>query len=148
MDQRIALVFTGQKLFVVWRQGEVGLKVKLQTLDAIIRAKLVYGLEGCCLTASMTSHLNAFHLMGLRRILQMDTTFINRSNANAMVLQRANAAVGAREGEKRIRLLADYLRDKACALFAHNVRGVFSDPFRQTSFGGILWIGISRRLKE
>ena len=61
----------------------------------------------------MISHLNAFHLKRLRSILQLDTTFINRANTNAMVMKKANEAVGAKEGENRIKLFADYLREKA-----------------------------------
>jgi hypothetical protein len=37
--------------------------------------------------------LDAFHLKGLRKILDMTITYVNRANSSRVVFQRANAIV-------------------------------------------------------
>ena len=39
----------------------------------------------------MRNRLRAFQLRGLRQILRIRTTFVNRSNTNSFVLRQANA---------------------------------------------------------
>ena len=47
----------------------------------------MYSLEAVHLTGSLCKKLNAFHLRGLRKILRVQTTFVNRQNANERVYQ-------------------------------------------------------------
>ena len=53
--------------------------------------------EACNLepTESAGKLLNTFQLKGLRKILQLHTTFINRSNTNEYMYKRANEVTNA-----------------------------------------------------
>ena len=66
---------------------------KLIIFDAVVRSKLMYGLESAQPSESLESKLDAFPLKGLRKILGMTRTFISRGNTNALVYNRANAEV-------------------------------------------------------
>ena len=63
---------------------------KLIVFDAVIRTKLLYGLESAQLNESAKKKLDTFQLKGLRNILKLKTTFIDRSNTNEEVFRRAN----------------------------------------------------------
>ena len=63
---------------------------KITTLDAVIRAKLLYGLDSAQLTPSQQRRIEVFQLKGLRNILKMKTTYVERNNSNAEVFRRAN----------------------------------------------------------
>ena len=66
---------------------------KLIIFDAVIKSKLMYGLESAQLNDSLKNKLDVFQLKGLRKILGLTTTFINRENTNALVYQKANEEV-------------------------------------------------------
>eukprot|EP00975_Prorocentrum_lima_P023355 4911311-Prorocentrum_lima.AAC.1 len=53
----------------------------------------MYGLQGAFLTKEHLRALDVFQMKGLRRILHLQTTFVNRANSNAMVLQKAEEAI-------------------------------------------------------
>ena len=72
------------KLFAFWREGNVTIKATMLFYDAIVRSKLVYGLESLCLGANQSSQLDALQLKGLRRILRLYTTFIDKANATKL----------------------------------------------------------------
>ena len=75
------------KLMPYWKATSASKKWKLVIYDAIIRSKLLYGLETVHLTDAMAKSLDVFQLKGLRKILNMTTTFVNRANPNERVLQ-------------------------------------------------------------
>ena len=131
------------KLFTFWREGDVSTRTKMLVFDAIVRSKLVYGLESMCLGANHRSQMDAFQLKGLRRILRLDTTFINRANTNKVVFLEANKAVGWKPGAgPLIRTFSSYLNSKSVKLCAHVLRASDQDVLRQVCF----WKG-SNRLK-
>ncbi len=88
MGQCFALL---NKLHHFFRHSSCPTKFKLTTFDAVIRSKLVYGLEMVHLPQHLLSKLNALQLKGLRKILHLDTTFVNRENSNKRVFEVANA---------------------------------------------------------
>lgn len=57
---------------------------------AVIKSKLSYGLESLKMKQSVKEKLDRFHLKGLRKILKMKTTYVNRNNTNIEELRRAN----------------------------------------------------------
>ena len=75
------------KLFPYWKATDASNTWKLIVFDAVIRSKLLYGLETVQLTQAMCKNIDDFQLRGLRKILSMNTTFINRANINAKVCQ-------------------------------------------------------------
>ena len=82
-----------KKLDLFWRHSDCQIKTKILVQDAVIRSKLLYGLESAELTSSDLKRLDVFQLKGLRKIMKMETTYINRANTNQRVFERTNSAI-------------------------------------------------------
>ena len=78
-------ILSSSKLHPRWR---------LRVYHAVIQNKLIYGLETVHLTQSTLKKINVFHLRGLRSILGLETTFVNRRNTNEFVLRTASEHAG------------------------------------------------------
>ena len=95
VNKRISECFlTWKRLETFWKHSDCSVKVKLNIYDAVVRAKLIYGLETVQVNDSLKQKIDAFQLKGLRQILKMQTTFVNRGNTNELVFRRANALAG------------------------------------------------------
>jgi len=81
---------TANKLKLFWNKANTTIKWKLQVYDAIIRSKLLYGLETMQLTQNEKARINAHQIKGIRRILGIPPTHIDRSWTNELVLKKAN----------------------------------------------------------
>ena len=103
--------------------------------DAVVRSKLVYGLDVTRLPYHVLQKLDAFQLKGLRKILKMDTTFVKRSNTNQRVFKWANKEKNKNNiPGKNVKPFSEYITDKQQALVKHIARLDDSDPLRQCTF--------------
>lgn len=75
-------IATCRRLKLFWDKANTSIKWKIQVFTAIIRSKLLYGLECIQLTQNEISKLNAFQNKTLRRILKKPPTFIDREQTN------------------------------------------------------------------
>ena len=73
---------TMKKLYLFWRHSNCDIAVKVYTADAILRAKLLYGPESAQLIPSVAKRMETLQLKVLRKILKINTTFIDRENNN------------------------------------------------------------------
>jgi len=120
------------KLQVFWKKSTCPTKFKLQVFDAVIRSKLVYSLNVTQLPQHLMNRLNTFQLKGLRKILNLKTTFVERSNTNNKVFQEANQIKNPNNvPNKNILTFETYIRNTQEALYKHIVRLPNSDPVRQ-----------------
>ena len=93
---------TWKKLKPYWRKSVASKRRKILIYNVMIRSKVIYGLESAELKTSGLEKLNRFQLKGLRQILKMVTTFIDRANTNTKVLEEADKAVNrGRPASKR-----------------------------------------------
>ena len=107
-------------------------KFKLNVFDAVIRSKLVYGLETIHLSDAILSKLDAFQLKGIRKILNIQTTYMNRANTNARVFERASTIANPKsKPNKNIRPFSHYVQTRQESLLKHVVRSTNDDPLRQ-----------------
>ena len=92
----------------------------------------MYGFESVMMPKALLSRLNMFQLKGLRKILRMKTTFIDRSNTNQRVFEAANTAMTpeATPG-KNIKSFSEYVSIEQCSLLTHTVREPCLDPLKQ-----------------
>ena len=101
-----------KKLDPLWKHATNPTRCKLLVYNAIVRSKLMYGLESAQLNDSIKKKLDAFQLKGLRKILGMTTTYINRANTNDEVFKRAeeliNPGITPGPGYKKILRLSEY----------------------------------------
>ena len=110
-------------------------KFKLLVFDAVVRAKLVYGLDTVAIPPNLMAKLNVFQLKGLRKILGLKTTFIDRANSNKEVFRQANAERNPNgEPNKEIRSFQSYVEYKQEALLKHLVRADENDPLKMATF--------------
>ena len=96
-----------KRLDFFWRHSDCPERYKLEALDAVVRSKLLYGLESAHLGEALVKKLDTFQLKGLRKILRMDTTFVNRDNTNRKVIETANQAIRTAGGRKLIELFSE-----------------------------------------
>ena len=99
------------KLHLFWRHSDCTLQLKLQAFDAIIRSRLMYGLESVVFSESHVRKLDVFQLKGLHKILKLPTTFINREATNAFVYAEANKEI-QRLGGKPIQNMSDFHKQR------------------------------------
>ena len=86
INKRLAECYqTWKRLGEFWKHSDCSVCLKLGVYDAVIRAKLIYGLESAQINDSMKKKLDAFQLKGLRQVLKMQTTYMNRTNTNRAV---------------------------------------------------------------
>ena len=71
-------IATANRMKLFWTKANTTVKWKIQVFNAIIRSKLLCGLECIQLTAAEISRLDAFQNKSLRRILGKPPTFIDR----------------------------------------------------------------------
>ena len=107
----------------------------MQVHDAVVRSKLLYGLESVYLTTQVKNKLDVFQLKGLRKVLGMQTTFMDRSNTNARVFQKATEAINtSSEHSRQVKPFSIYLQQKQQALLKHTLRATDDEPLRQCTF--------------
>ena len=122
-----------------WLHAECPKAFKFRIWDAVVKAKLVYGLESLQINDDMARRLDAFHLRGLRQIMKIPTTFIDRANTNSVVFEKANQILCAQSKADpaevtKIVPLSIAIGRRARTLLGHILRDTDQDPLRQASF--------------
>ena len=84
---------TMKKLDLFWRHSNCDIAIKVYTADAILRAKLLYGLESAQPIPSVAKRMETLQLKVLRRILRLSTTYIDRERNNHSIFDRTNQAI-------------------------------------------------------
>ena len=92
---------TMEKLDFFWRHSNCDIAVKVYTADAILRAKLLYGLEPAQLIPSVAKRMETLQLKVLRKILRLNTTFIDRENNNYSIFERTIQAVESENANRK-----------------------------------------------
>ena len=122
------------KLLPYWKASDANVKWKLRIFDAVIRAKLLYGLETVHLTEAMLNKIDAFQIRGLRKILNLPSTFIDRRFTNRYVLRRASDLMSTHGSHENNLLFSHCYIERRAKLLGHIARTTQQDPLRQISF--------------
>ena len=130
-----AATSTWMSLRMFWKQAHCSAGNKIRIFNAVVKARLLYGLQMLEIPDAQMSRLEAFHYKGLRQILRMDTTFINRANANDEVLRRANLATRLRNNSHNaVCKISETLIYQRIALIGNILRQDHTHPLRNVSF--------------
>jgi hypothetical protein len=92
------------RTMTIWRSSSLNERQKLQRFRTLILSGLLYAIHILPLKDSDLEKLDAFFFTGLRSILNMVSTFIDRANSNEVVLRKANELLAgslARGGKPR-----------------------------------------------
>ena len=93
---------TWKKRSLFWNEPSANRKWKLLIYDGVVESQLLYNLESVHLTTSLRQKLVAFHLRGLRKILKLPTTYVDRRFSNARVHEIATHAQYSIRIDKRV----------------------------------------------
>ena len=94
---------------------------KFKYLAQFVFPNSLYSLEALQPTEAAASKLDTFQLKGLRKIMKMSKTYIDRTNTNHEVYRRANLEMGL-GAEEIIRPLSDVLQEKRRKVLGHIIR--------------------------
>ena len=122
---------TWRKLGDYWQRSRATKRQKMIVYNAIIKSKIMYGLESAHLTTTWMNRLNTFQLRGLRKILRMVTTFVDRANTNEEVLRRADKCL--KKG-KRVEMFSVTHTKRRIKLAAHLLRRHDHHPGRSCAY--------------
>ena len=89
------------KLSAYWKVTRASKRWKVIVFDAIIRSKLLYGLETIHLIQSLSKKLDTFQFRCIRKFLGMSPTFRNRASTNKELLETATAIAFPEYGDSR-----------------------------------------------
>jgi hypothetical protein len=95
-----------KQLDLFWLHADCPERFKIHALNAVIRSKLLYGLDTAALTGEMLKDLDTFQLKGLRKIFNITTTAgqtiqgLQRTNNNNKVYSKTVKALNTRENGK------------------------------------------------
>ena len=106
---------------------------KLLVFNAVVGAKILYGLESLQLLENDYQRLDAFQQRGLRRILGIPPTFIDKTNTNKAVLEAAGKALSQKNTNVKMETFSETIKRRAIALLGHIFRLPTEDPMKQTS---------------
>ena len=120
-----------------WKKTNCETKWKLNVFNAVILTKLNYGLETVQGTDSQFNKLDVFQMKGLRKILGIPPTHIDRTWTNEKVLEKANKEVGVEfpnPNNRKIKKVTHTLKLKRLSLLGHIIRADPNDPLKQVTF--------------
>ena len=124
-----AATATCHRLKLFWDKAHTSVRWKIRVFDSILRSKVLYGLECIQLTQSDVVKLNAFQMKGLRRILHLPPTFVDRSITNQRVFDILRDS-----HQICIDLFSHTWLKRKLKLFGHILRSSSDDPLRQVLF--------------
>ena len=93
--------FTMWKLNSYWKATEASKQLKLLIFDAVLKSKLVYGMETVQLTEAMINKLDAFQMKGLRCCIGKKHTYWDRTATNESILETATRIVRTSRKHKK-----------------------------------------------
>ena len=122
-----------KKLDIFWLHTKCPLRWKLLAHDAIIRSKLLYGLDSAELTPAILDKIDVFQLKGIRKIMKWKTTFVERGNTNERLLRKANQLAQA-EGKKYIiKRFSEAYKEAKAKRGIRTLKKTCSDPVKYTT---------------
>jgi len=124
----------GRVRIFFWKETQCSTRNKILIYNAVIQSKLLYALETIEIPVALLSRLESFQLKGLRKILSMTTTYINRANTSEEVFRRANLHIAANHHGTKIEPTQDILAHRRITLAAKVLRQDNDSPMRMVSF--------------
>lgn len=121
------------KLSTYWKAKDCNQKWQLIIYDAVIRSKLLYGLETVQLTETQEKKIDAFQMRGLRQIMKNTHTYYNREHTNKHILEEASKSAYPNK-DRQINIFSQICEKRKIKLMGHNLRTANNDPLREVTF--------------
>ena len=134
LDKMLEVRRTWFKLKPYWKASGASKKRKLIIYDAIIRSKLLYGLETIHLTQAMSKKIGRFPDAWHSAHFTAQFHF-SRRNTNKVLLDEASSIAFPSRGDRRKMIpFSEFHMLRREKLLGHTLRSDSSDPMRQISF--------------
>ena len=131
LQHRISATWkTVRRLDLLWGKSRASIKWKIRVFDAVIVAKLMYGLASIPLSKADANKIDAFQMRGLRKILEAKHPYWSRIS-NKKLLEMANDKLGNEQDKSCLTKLSSRLIERQIVLFAHTVRFGEQDPLKR-----------------
>ena len=95
------VTITWKRLHVYWKATNASKKWQLLAYDAIIKSKLLYGLETAQVGKAGLKRIDAFQLKGIRQILGTKHTYWDRDATNHLLFDMASRIISETNKEKK-----------------------------------------------
>ena len=103
--------------------------------DAIIKAITLYGLETVHITKAQIDRLHAMHTKGLRNILKLKHTYIDRSSTYERIWTMANDKIKTgKHTNAQVFSFESTLKQRRIKFLGHILRAANNDPMRAITF--------------
>ncbi len=128
-----------KSLELFWKHVRCDMRWKMQVYNAVVISKLTYGLETLQFTKNQGGVLDSFQMKGLRKIMNIKPTFIDRSITNEEVLRLANehcqtTALHQQGPKNKIKPVTEIIQQRRVTLLGHIIRSNPQDPMHQVTF--------------
>lgn len=125
-------------MITFWKRCRVSRRFKIQVWDMVIRSKLMYGIETLALTESHKRNLDTCHLNGLRQILKIPTTVVDRKYTSEYVFEQAIIENNLQNRDinkhKDIKQLSTIYEERRIKLLQRVLRQHHQHPMANVSF--------------
>ena len=124
-----------------WKAAEASPKWKVLIFEAVLKSKLLYGLETTQLTNKCIKRIDAFQIRGLRKILNMKHTYWDRTATNKRILKEATRVTFKqgtpeqvqRNQNREVKPFSVTWQARRQKLMGHLIRTSDDDPLRQVA---------------
>ena len=123
---------TVRRLDLLWGKSRASTRWKLKVYDAVIVAKLMYGLTSIPLSKADANKIDAFQMRGLRKILKIKHPYWSKVS-NKKLLEIANDKLREERDKKCLERLSNRLIERQIVLVAHTIRLDEQDPLKRIS---------------
>ena len=129
---------TWNRLKQIWKQNknDRDKRWKILVFDAVVKSKLIYGLETVHLTESLNKHIDSFYIRSLRNILGWKSTFVDRTKTNRDVINEVTRIVTTVSKHKdwTFTPVSKQLINKRIKYIGHLIREDHLEPTRTVTF--------------
>ena len=127
-----------KKLDIYWSKANPSIKHKLHVYDAIIRSKLLDGLESAAMNTSVKHSLDIFQLKGLRKILKIKATFVDRAQDHRTIYNTVqthihNSTIVGKQ-EKQYKTYSEVYEERKTKLLNKIILEPEDSPIKQVIF--------------
>ena len=130
LQHRIAATWkTARRLDLLWGRSRASIKWGIRVYDAVIVARLMYGLTSIPLSKADANKIDAFQTKGFRKILKVKHPCWSRIS-DKKLLEMANDKLGNEQDKNCLTKLSSRLIERHIVLFAHTIRLEGHDPLK------------------
>ena len=135
-NRRIASArYTWKRLKDFWRDGHLSLRERVLIYDSVVSSKLMYGMHVLPLRDDILHKLDTFFYRGLRQLLKVPSTYIDREYTNTYLLEKTEELCnsGKSKNKKQIIPISQRLIQRSIKELGEIYRLPLDDARRQAT---------------